>query len=233
MIVMIEVTRQCNLECKHCLRGNQQKISVNMWDVDTLFSQIKYIEVLVLTGGEPALHPHRIRAITSIARNKGVTINNFYISTNGTISTNDFLSSIFDLWMYCNVNDESCMEISNDVFHDMKKIQQNMDRLSVFSFTRFRYRPNEFEFSDRFPEYIYDYEGKKDIISEGKGKKYNDLQIPVPDFKKTIERGESFDIYLNSKGNIVLGCDWSYETQDKYYLCHVSELRSYLERPKK
>jgi len=68
MIVMIEVTRQCNLECKHCLRGNQQKISVNMWDVDTLFTIIKYIDTLVLTGGEPALHPYRIKAITTLAR---------------------------------------------------------------------------------------------------------------------------------------------------------------------
>jgi len=152
-------------------------------------------------------------------------IDNFYISTNGTISTDLFLSSVFELWKYCKSNIKSCLDISNDIFHDMDEINRNLNRLSIFSFTKFKYSSKE-----SFPEYAYDYDSYDCIIGEGHGKRYTDKLLSPPDFKKQLEHGHPAEIYLNSKGNIVFGCDWSYITQDKYYLCHVNDLQKYIDK---
>jgi hypothetical protein len=196
-----------------------------MWDVDTLFAIIKHVDTLILTGGEPALHPYRIKAITAIAKKRMVTIDNFYIATNGTISTDLFLSSVFELWQYCRSNIKSCLDISNDKFHDIDLIEENLKRLSVFSFTKLKF-PRERGYS------IYDYDLYNDMIGEGYGKRYTDRTLDSPNFKKQLESGAPAEIYLNSKGNIVFGCDWSYETQDKNYLCHVSDLQYYIDKIK-
>ena len=51
--LIIEITRKCNMNCEHCLRGNSQNIDVNFEHVEKLFSQIDYISTLSFGGGEP------------------------------------------------------------------------------------------------------------------------------------------------------------------------------------
>jgi hypothetical protein len=34
--------------------------------------------------------------------------------------------------------------------------------------------------------------------------------------------------YLNCNGNIINGCDWSYENQEKYKICAVEDLKMFL-----
>jgi hypothetical protein len=37
------------------------------------------------------------------------------------------------------------------------------------------------------------------------------------------------DFYLNCKGEIINGCDWSYSSQRKHKICDVADLGSYKE----
>ena len=41
------------------------------------------------------------------------------------------------------------------------------------------------------------------------------------------EQFNDSDTYLNAEGNIINGCDWSYENQDDHILCNVEGLQDY------
>lgn len=91
MNILIEVTRDCNLTCEHCLRGEKENKSIQRKDVEALFSKINTeINTLTLTGGEPALKPDKIEMILDIAKSYGIDIYNFYMATNGTIASDEF-----------------------------------------------------------------------------------------------------------------------------------------------
>ncbi len=47
----IEVTRNCNLECAHCLRGNKENKNISGKILDNIFEGITEIGTLFLTGG--------------------------------------------------------------------------------------------------------------------------------------------------------------------------------------
>jgi MoaA/NifB/PqqE/SkfB family radical SAM enzyme len=51
------------MQCPHCLRGTAQRIDMNLEYVKKLFSQVKFLGSLTLTGGEPSLVPNIIDEI--------------------------------------------------------------------------------------------------------------------------------------------------------------------------
>lgn len=97
MNIIIEVTRECNLYCEHCLRGEPQNKSIQEDHIRSLFDAVKEINVLTLTGGEPALYPEKIQMIADVAREMEVDVRNFYLATNGTIANDGFLKAIMEI----------------------------------------------------------------------------------------------------------------------------------------
>jgi organic radical activating enzyme len=254
MNLIIEVTRECNLRCDHCLRGEPENKSIQEKNVISLFKQIENGEIntLTLTGGEPALRPDKIQMILDVAKIYNVEIRNFYIATNGTIASDYFLKVLMELYLYCSDNEVSSVDISNDTFHNKELIQKNTKKFQMFSFIRYKHSPegdrykyllqNELEMfegyhetNDNFPNYIYDYKDldASHIINQGRGKDYGDKE-PFITTLASIEEDpyliEDLEIYLNCNGDIILGCDWSYETQEEYKLCHVSGFGEYLNK---
>lgn len=54
----IEVTRRCNMECAHCLRGDAQAVDMTQEIVDRFVDGLEEgmsIGDVTLTGGEPSL----------------------------------------------------------------------------------------------------------------------------------------------------------------------------------
>ena len=58
--LLLEITRNCTLECEHCLKGDCQKFNIDDNTLNNVFKDIKSIKTLVLTGGEPLLAPNAI-----------------------------------------------------------------------------------------------------------------------------------------------------------------------------
>jgi organic radical activating enzyme len=224
MDIIIETTRQCNLSCEHCLRGDAENMSIDRAYVESLFSQVDEISCLTLTGGEPALRPDKINMILDVAEQYGVDILNFFIATNGTIATLDFIMALIRLHHYCSDNEISMVLVSNDVFHDTDKIRENIRQLQVLSFVDYR-NPVE----TKADHSSYDYGNYQNILFQGRGEAFCADMHPV---EKTIadimECPEDAEFYLNCHGDIILGCDWSYENQDEHRLCHVSDLHEFL-----
>lgn len=132
-----EITRQCNLQCAHCARGEAQDKVIKKEYIDRVLDQIEYVDKITLTGGEPCLHPDLIEYIVDGIIRRGIKVRFFDMTTNGTIR-DERIAKAFDkigdwcakwriysksLWeSYSNdgsyVNDGMAFfRISGDLFH--------------------------------------------------------------------------------------------------------------------
>lgn len=61
--LILEVTQDCNMSCAHCLRGESRQCHMQADTIEHIFRDVRHIEHLCLTGGEPSLVPWVIRQI--------------------------------------------------------------------------------------------------------------------------------------------------------------------------
>jgi organic radical activating enzyme len=111
------MTRHCNLQCAHCLRGPSQAKSLPVSRLDDLQS-IPWIWDLLLTGGEPLLAPLSLwKALTQKLRH--VPFGHFTLVTNGTIiPCSQTLVYLQDLARLSRNPHNNHIFISKDVWHD-------------------------------------------------------------------------------------------------------------------
>lgn len=153
--VIIEVTRKCNMSCEHCLRGCSQNMDIEETTLENFFSKVSSIGNLTITGGEPSLVPEKINAIVAIAKKHNVSIETFYMVTNGKEVTDNFMNAVLSLYLYCGDKESCNLMYSDDCFHDYI-LDENRSKLEAFRFT-----------SPRNDSHIsYD-----NVISEGRSKK--------------------------------------------------------------
>lgn len=79
----IEVTRKCNLKCKHCCRGEAQNLDIELCYIDQIFNFVGYVKTLIVTGGEPAMNIAAVEHINDVIRQKGVYVESISMVTNG------------------------------------------------------------------------------------------------------------------------------------------------------
>ena len=85
MQIYILLTNNCNLSCSHCIRSDKSNTTLSKQEIEILLSNIDFSNNhIVLTGGEPSLHPAFNYVIDEISkRAKKITIctngiNNYY-----------------------------------------------------------------------------------------------------------------------------------------------------------
>ena len=214
--LIVEVTRQCNLKCDHCLRGEAESKTVDLNHVETLFNQINSIDSITFTGGEPALYPDKINDIMAVAKQNNIEIGNFYIATNGTVSSDEFIKCLMNLYLYCSDNEVSAVDISNDTYHDIDAMNQHRERLQCLRFVRNKWDKDYFN---------YYYGNKSSLIGEGFAENLDYVRTNTID-DIIIEDDTIEELYLNCEGNLIKGCDWSYNSQrdEEIIYCHVDKL---------
>ena len=221
--LIIEITRRCQLECPHCLRGPAQEQNINYFDMERTVKQFDTIGCITFTGGEPSLNPEAIKHFLGICKKFNISVDSFYIATNAVEATKDFLLAVFELYLYCEDNEMSSLDISNDEFHYG---QFGIKDLEAFKFTRKKYKDGE-------RTQTYDREGTGHLINEGNYfDNYNDGRVNHPEvignmdqdlFEESGHIGNEIRLMLNCNGDIILGCDWSYESQEDHILCNSSD----------
>lgn len=208
MNIVIEVTRKCNLACDHCLRGCAQNMNIKIEYIDKLFEIISDNDIdcidLALSGGEPSLNLKALKQIYMKLKHYHISLSSFYLATNGINNDNkNFILILLDFYSLVDNKDMFCVDISDDVQH-----QYERGYTAAFMDDELIYGLKGVKLKDRYTDYSY--EG---AIREGRAKENNfkgreniiDTEINLDD--------TSF--YLNCKGNIINGCDWSYESQDR------------------
>lgn len=251
--LVIEITRECNAACKHCLRGKQEKVKIKKNDIKTLLSQVEGVRSITFSGGEPTLNIKAIRDTLNIVKELKVPVDSIYVVTNGIKYSKGLVRVMNDWLQYCI---ESTMGDS-------------IDRKEISSFiTRYRleselygdaYVPNWFETYrsesyfglavsiDRFhptsnreayrlystlPYYAKDKEhnlNEKDryLINEGNAKKNG---IGTRDLKKSDFSLDFYEddclvelLYLNALGFVLPECNLSYRSQKQWKPCSIAE----------
>lgn len=130
----IELTRRCNLQCKHCLKGEAQNIDLSNEAIDNLLNQTIGIENILFTGGEPFLAIDKMRYFLHGIKERNIILGYVSVVTNGTIINNDVVKIIRDYDDYIRnlrkrINKKEFVEklqkepyfdvtISDDKYHD-------------------------------------------------------------------------------------------------------------------
>ena len=217
--LVIEVTRRCNMNCDHCLRGCAQNVDMDHKYIDSLLSQVENIGSLAFTGGEPSLNTKTISYCLEQLKLKEIPVSSFYIATNGTNCDIDFVTVCLQLYAYCDEKEICCVDVSNDMYH-AEWDSYDTELLEGLSF--FGFKNTTSEYTD--PSHLIN-QGNASENFEGQGMRTlenGDLDIQEDYIGETIT--------LNCIGNVVSGCDWSYDSQDEPWniLCEISELTQFV-----
>ena len=216
--LVIEVTRRCNMACGHCLRGEAQNTNIDNDHIDALLEQVGGIGVVTFTGGEPSLNIEAISHFVEECLRREISIDSFYIATNGVVIPQAFVMECLKLYSMADEKDLCRVDVSNDYFHASEG-NYNTELLAGLSF-----------FGRKFDEENYDYNGGKGLITEGNGENFVGRMNSVCVIESLDDLMDT-EIYLNCNGDIINGCDWSYDSQDdpKHKLCAVAGLSDFIE----
>ena len=112
----LSITRNCTLECEHCLRGDRQNVNMDPLILDKVFQDVLVVRNLLITGGEPLIAIQSLEKLAEIIRSQKVKINNIYIITNGTVFSERILKVLNDFNNYSHLE----LKISSDIFHQLE-----------------------------------------------------------------------------------------------------------------
>lgn len=226
--VVIEVTRRCNMCCAHCLRGDAQDLDIKSEYIDKFFDKFRpgaSIGTITFTGGEIALNLAAIWYTLEAVKRRNINVYAFYMVTNGkAVNKMPELASVsLAWWAYCNASDyceeDYCgVAISGDEFHE------DIDDDAYLILSGLNYF-RKFDKKTDFSRTALINEGRAKEISSSAYQKSEpeDLYLDVTRVSKDLLDISGASLYLNAKGNIVVGCDWSYESQDERKATNVAE----------
>lgn len=210
--LVIEVTRRCNMSCKHCLRGTAQNVDIDLALIDKFLSKLKgkYFKCIVFTGGEPSLNTEAIAYTLECVKKYNIHIYAFQIITNGKNITDSFVS-ICNKWIEFLGRGE--VDLSVDDYHD---------NVSVYDMNKLK-KVKTFGSWDR---------GQYDILNVGNAKKNSIGECEDMNIRSMLPNKffihDKYLIYASSlvltcSGNINFSCDFSYEEEDKKKLCSLDD----------
>lgn len=221
--INIEVTRRCNLTCRHCVRGEAQNIDISEEIIDKLFDQINDCSIIMLLGGEPLLVPEKITYIINKIMDEKIHIKHFSFITNGTLLNNEtikVLEALNDLNEYCcqlyyhlfgeNTLSYIGIGISKDVYHD------NDPQRAVDFFKKYL---NKNIIVHTHPDFNLT---EEDIIREGRaedndiGEKYRFKKCPTTNHRIMItdDGCVKCNIAIGAKGNVYFNDMQSFDNID-------------------
>lgn len=223
MQLVIEVTRKCNLSCSHCLRGCAENLDINNSYITTMLEAINKLQVsyeVTFSGGEPMLNLKAIEHYITECKRLNISHSSFYISTNG-ISNNDeqFIILLLKLYSMSYIKELCAVDISNDEFHD--EVNQDLYEESLLSGLSFASK----KFTENYQEIKY-------LINQGNYQSnFNTgrslTPVKIENFENIHNFLEETHIYLNAKGNVISGCDWSYNNQDNNKDIFISTVNNF------
>jgi organic radical activating enzyme len=212
--VIFEITRNCNMMCPHCIRGDSQRIRIKKDYINAVLSQLDCIGTITFSGGEPALAIDLMDFTREACQNYHVDVQNFWMATNGTVASKKFFDSITNWVNYCSCNDISGLRVSIDNYHDE---------------IHTRYEFEEFVEYSGLQLYLELQGAPEEQYLIGEGRAYYNYAT-----SRTVQHGIHLSgeyiegsIYVNAKGYILSTCDISYNTSDEkgseFVICHCTD----------
>ena len=212
----IEITRRCNMSCAHCMRGDAEAVDISLRHISNLLRHVRHIHHFNITGGEPSLNVRAIRHILERVRTYGITVNDFYIVTNGSVTSRskEFIEVCAALYEYQQEKEQGpgsghMLEMSDDRFHDPAEHAATFAELSQYPFFGVRGQAS----------HVF-------LFREGRCKE--GFPNPIHEIYLTGENYVYGDLVLNAEGMILSNGDLSYARQREHALCPCGKLMQYL-----
>lgn len=232
--LIIEITRRCNMECEHCLRGDAECTDIDEKFIDKILEDIEHIRTLTFTGGEISLHPMPILYTLQKCKELNITVDSIYCVTNAMLYNQDLMNYLI-LWQEYILQENNNYHsdcINGDWLEDYER-----DIKPMFDFTPYDMRPVTLAISfDEYHEDIplknlyklscYSFTNFNDkclkrgatLIAEGRlaGETHNTRPLSIADSMEFEEFEDKLlvkEIYLNAIGRITKNCDLSYTHQ--------------------
>lgn len=125
----VEITRKCQLQCAHCLRGDAQNINMENGTIATLLNQTSDIEYLGFTGGEPTLNIDGMNFFLDTMIKNDIHLSKLEIVTNGILLSKQFIDLLKRYYAWIEKSNSPykayiMLEVSDDKYHngvDVKK----------------------------------------------------------------------------------------------------------------
>lgn len=142
--ISIELTRKCQLKCRHCFRGKAQDKTISLETLDNWLKHTEIIGMLHFTGGEPTIAIEQMEFIADKLREYGIPLFRLQLVTNGYEKSERFvevikkfseiikISNMYEENFKVNRNITIC--VSCDRYHK----EQNYDPLEAVSFYKER-----------------------------------------------------------------------------------------------
>lgn len=219
--LVIEVTRICNLKCKHCLRGCAKNENFNVRYLDNIFHDVEFVDCLTFTGGEPLLKINTIKSIMNYIRNHKIGLGAFYIVHNGTIYSKSFMNFLLDFYEnYCEDPYMCGFSLSTDLYHieELKKKNKKDFYYEYMDLKEFGY---EFIQDDRkeINSIILSGRAKRNKLSAKYGTRESSFNNA---FYANDDECDN-QIYISANGNVISDCDLSYDVVDKFYFGNIKK----------
>ncbi len=96
----LEVTRKCQFNCDHCMRGDAQNVDMQPYMVDAFLDQTAGIFIASFTGGEPLLNIKIMRYFLDEVKKREIPLGGIDYITNGMEPGEDVKSFILDALEY-------------------------------------------------------------------------------------------------------------------------------------
>lgn len=224
--LIFEITRKCNMACKHCMRGEAQNHTITRQVIDKALDEVGAIGHLLLTGGEPFLEPRIIDYLFDGIIQRKIRIMSFGDVTNGSILDDNIAKSFNKLseyiysafgqkWDKKKSRTIGNITISQDDFHSP------IDAKHTVSYYKERLNKHTI---------ILNESNKKEdeILLLGRAVE-NDFGNKKTRYVVTPYRLNLTDMYIDTDiqigydGKVLIGEDSSYEQQDKYNYGNILE----------
>jgi len=194
------------------LRGDPENKDISRRVINQIVKQNVYANSVTFTGGEPFLHMAGIKYFLDGIHYGSFEYGNWYIVTNGTKLPRDLHYILEQLTIYGQDNEISALAISDDQFHKKARghINYNLDcYLEMWSIK---------------------YDKRGDIFKPiGEGRWAGGEKQAKRGFKYYVDAdseeivSEEGTIYIDVRGNVVFGCDLSYESQRREKVGNIFE----------
>lgn len=207
--VIIIFGTKCNLKCRHCMMGDPEPMAIKPEHIDALIDNVKFINKLLLTGGEATCHVDEIKMILDKFANSDVRIDHIGVNTNCFEFSEELANSINDF------NEKHTLEPKK------AKFQYSPDRFHFEAgLTKERLEENLKKYKSILKDFLFidnDISDGIDIMGRAKGLKKDEIDfsknisVAIPDgiLKLEIENN-----YVD-KGEITLcpnGCVYSWDS---------------------
>jgi len=220
--LILEVTRQCNMSCEHCMRGDAQNIHMTTEIIDRVLDAVQDhgIGSVTFTGGEPTLNVPIIQYFVDQVKNRKISVGSFFVVTNGKVESVDLVHTLIDLYAHCDEKEMSGLVCSHDAYHEWVEEPRLYPALKFFRPEGHGPEKDEYIIQEG-RAYDNGIGSRKLLTEELEYEEYDADYVCV-----------SSTLHVAANGNIMSGCDFSFDRvdRDKIGNIHKQSLKTIIAR---